>query len=105
MSFSGRLIKDIIPEAVLGARKTLALFSSQFFPSYERELEFNMAVFHEEETHRRVVVPVLLERVDWSVFPPEVLVYLEERMCVPYQHGNAGFMDALVEVIRAEVRT
>ena len=63
-----------------------------------------MAVYHEEEIHRRVVVPVLLEPVDWSVFPPEVSVYLEEHRVIPYEHGNPDFVDRLVEIIRTEVR-
>ena len=88
----------------MGARKTLTLFSSRFFPSYERELEFNMAVYHEEQTHRRVIVPVLWEHVDWSVFPPEVMVYLEENFVIPYQHGNEQFMEMLMNRINAEVR-
>ena len=101
---SGRPIRDIIPDAVLGARKTLALLSAHFFPSYERELEFNMAVYHEEEIHQRVIVPVLLGPVEWSVFPQEVLVYLEEHFCLPYQPGSATFMDSLVNLIRADAR-
>ncbi|XP_076456010.1 toll-like receptor 4 [Babylonia areolata] len=103
--FAARPIKDIITEAILGARKTLAIFSADFFPSYERELEFNMAVYHEEKIHRQVIVPAVMGPIDWSVFPPEVRVYLEEHTCALHrQNEDEVFARILVGRIRADVR-
>ena len=47
---------------------------------------------------------MLLEPVEWSIFPPEVSVYLEEHRVIPYEHDSADFVDRLVEIIRTEVR-
>ncbi|GFO26552.1 toll-like receptor 4 [Plakobranchus ocellatus] len=58
-----------IAEAVTNTRKTVVVFSKNIFQEYYRQLEVNMAILHELELRRPVVIPVLLLREDRLVRP------------------------------------
>ncbi|GFO26549.1 toll-like receptor 4 [Plakobranchus ocellatus] len=58
-----------IAEAVTNTRKTVVVFSKNIFQEYYRQLEVNMAIMHELELRRPVVIPVLLLREDRLVRP------------------------------------
>ncbi|XP_046570337.1 toll-like receptor 4 [Haliotis rubra] len=96
---SGRSTREIIEHAVLGSKKTLALITSDFFESRDRELEFNMAVMHGMETRQAVVIPVAMEVLDEESLPPEVAVFLEAYPCLPYT-GDEAFWEELVRRIK-----
>ncbi|XP_067686600.1 toll-like receptor 4 [Haliotis asinina] len=105
---SGRSTREIIEQAVLGSKKTLALITSDFFESRDRELEFNMAVMHGMATRQGVVIPVAMEMLDERALPPEVVVFLEAYPCLPYT-GDEAFWEELIRRIkhddRADVRS
>jgi len=72
-----RNAREIMVEAVLGTRRTLALLTNDFFKSRDRELEFNMAVLHGMETRQDIVIPVAMETLDLQNLPAEVQEFLK----------------------------
>ncbi|XP_071103210.1 toll-like receptor 4 [Haliotis cracherodii] len=98
---SGRSTRDIIEQAVLGSRRTLALITTDFFKCRDRELEFNMAVMHGMATRQSVVIPVAMQVLDEDALPPDVAVFLEVYPCLPYT-GDEAFWAKLVSRIKQD---
>ncbi|GFO08967.1 toll-like receptor w [Plakobranchus ocellatus] len=69
VDFDARPQAFSIAEAVTNTRKTVVVFSKNIFQEYYRQLEVNMAIIHELELRRPVVIPVLLLREDRLVRP------------------------------------
>ena len=120
--FGGGLLATSIAGAVTSTGKTLVFLSPEMFQDYHRRLEVNMAIMHELEMGRPVLIPVLLltEVQRWRRarnrrivddfrmfsqltrdFPPEISAFLQGQIhrVLVYTRDDDYFWQHLKHVI------
>ncbi|XP_059156611.1 toll-like receptor 4 [Physella acuta] len=60
VNFDGGDLSSSIAGAIVGTRKTVVLLTRDIFEDYHRYLELRLAMEHERQTGRRLLVPVLV---------------------------------------------
>ena len=81
---AGKSLHSLISSAIQQCNKIIIFLSRDYCKDFWNTFEFNMAAYDGMYTHRRVILPVLVEDIASGDLLPEVKIYMNKEVVIKF---------------------